>query len=142
MSTLKRMNRPAVRDFALLLLRCVLGVVFVARGFDRWFGTGMRATARDFAAAGVPQPQFSAYLAGTVELLGGTFLIIGLLTTIVAGILALQVLAAGYFVHLEHGFFIEQGGVEYPLVLAAALVMIVVFGSGRASLDGVLTRDD
>lgn len=141
MSTLIRMNRPAVRDFALLLLRAALGVVFVARGYQRWFGAGMRQTAEDFAAAGVPQPTLSAYLAGTAELLAGTFLIIGLLTTIAASLLALVVLAGGYFVHLEHGFFVEDGGVEYALVLAAALFMIVVFGSGRASLDGVLTRD-
>lgn len=141
MGSVIRMNRPAVRDFALLLLRCVLGVVFIARGFDRWFGQGMAQSAKELAAAGVPQPQFSAYLAGTVELLGGTFLIIGLLTTITAGVLAVLVLVAGYFVHLPNGFFVEHGGVEYPLVLAAALFIIVVFGTGRASLDGVLTRD-
>ncbi|UIZ92744.1 DoxX family protein [Corynebacterium sp. CNCTC7651] len=135
------MNRPAVRDFALLLLRVVLGVVFVARGYQHWFGVGMRASGQELAAAGVPQPQLSAYLAGTVELLAGTFLIIGLLTTIAASLLLLLTLAAGYFVHIEHGFFAENGGVEYPLVLAAALFMIVVFGTGRASLDGVLTRD-
>ncbi len=142
MSSLSRMNRPAVRDFALLLLRLVLGVVFVARGYQRWFGTGMAQTARDFAAAGVPQPQISAYVVGTVELLGGVFLLIGLLTTIVASLLALMVLAAGYFVHFDHGLFVEDGGVEYPLVLAVSLFMVVVFGSGRASLDGVLTRND
>lgn len=42
--------------------------------------------------------------------------------------------------HLGNGFFIEAGGVEYVLVLAAALFIITVFGTGRASLDGVLTR--
>lgn len=142
MSSVIRMNRPAVRDFALLLLRFVLGVVFVARGYERWFGTGMRASAKELANAGVPQPQFSAYLVGTVELIGGVFLIIGLLTTITAALLAVVILFAGYFVHLPNGFFAENGGVEYPLVLAASLFMIVVFGTGRASLDGVLTRDD
>lgn len=135
------MNRPAVRDFALLLLRLVLGVVFVAHGYQHWFGEGMAATAREFAGHGVPQPQLTAYLVGTVELIGGTFLAIGLLTTIAASVLALLVLAAGYFVHLPQGFFADSGGVEYPLVLAAALFIIVVFGTGRASLDGVLTRD-
>lgn len=135
------MNRPAVRDFALLLLRCVLGVVFVARGYQHWFGDGMAATGREFAGYGVPAPQASAFVVGTVELIGGTFLAIGLLTTIVASVLALLVVAAGYFVHLGNGFFAEQGGVEYPLVLAAALLILVVFGTGRASLDGVLTRD-
>ena len=136
------MNRPAVRDFALLLLRLVLGQPVVARGDQRWLGVGRELTARDCAAAGVPQPTLSAYLAGTTELIAGTFLIIGLLTTIAASLLALVVLAGGYFVHLEHGFFTEDGGIEYPLVLAAALLMIVVFGSGRASLDGELTREE
>ena len=142
MSSVVGMNRPAVRDFALLLLRVVLGVVFIARGYQRWFGTGMNQAARELAQAGVPQPTLSAYIAGTSELIGGTFLIIGLLTTIVAGALAVMVLFAGYFVHLPHGFFAHNGGFEYPMVLAAALFIIVVFGTGRASLDGVLTRDD
>ena len=64
------------------------------------------------------------------------------MTTIVAGGMAIMVLIAAYFVHLPQGFFAQDGGVEYPMVLAAALFMIVVFGTGRASLDGVLTRDD
>ena len=134
------MNRPAVRDFALLVLRLVLGAVFVAHGYNHWFEMGMAETGRQFAALGVPQPQLSAYLTGTVELIGGAFLAVGLLTTITASLLALIVLAAGYFVHLDNGFFIEAGGVEYALVLAAALFIITVFGTGRVSLDGVLTR--
>ena len=134
------MNRPAVRDFALLLLRIVTGAVFVARGYRSWFVDGMDATAASLAGSGVPQPTLSAYLAGTVELIGGSLLIIGLLTTLVATILALLALAAAYFVHLSQGFFVETGGVEYTLVLAAALLMVVVFGSGRASMDKVLTR--
>ncbi|MDK8244342.1 DoxX family protein [Corynebacterium sp. UMB10321] len=135
------MNRPAVRDFALLVIRAVLGIVFVARGYQRWFELGMRRTAEDFAAIGVPQPTLSAYLAGFVELVGGAFLVIGLLTTIVASVLALLAVAATYFVHLSNGFFVADGGIEYTMVLAAALFVVIVFGPGRASLDGVLTRD-
>ena len=134
------MNRPAVRDFALLVLRFVLGAVFVAHGYRRWFETGMARSAAQFAEWGVPQPKLSAYLAGSVELIGGALLIIGLLTTLVAGVLALLAAAAAYFVHLDHGFFAEAGGVEYQVVLASALFIVVVFGAGRASLDGVLTR--
>lgn len=134
------MNRPAVRDFALLVLRIVLGAVFVAHGYRRWFQTGMAETANQFAQWGVPQPRLSAYLAGSVELIGGSLLIIGLLTTLVAGALALLAAAAAYFVHLGNGFFAEAGGVEYPVVLAVSLLIVVVFGAGRASLDGVLTR--
>ena len=66
---------------------------------------------------------------------------IGLLTTIAASLLLLLTVAATYFVHLGNGFFVADGGMEYTLVLAAALFSLVVFGTGRASLDGVLTRD-
>lgn len=132
------MNSPALRDFALLVARLLLGVVFIAHGYQHWIGEGMKSTAQQFAQAGVPQPRLAAYLAGSVELVGGAMLIIGLLTTIVAGILALMMLAATYFVHLDAGFFASDGGIEYPLVLAVLLGLIVVFGSGRVSLDKVL----
>ncbi|MEX3504681.1 DoxX family protein [Corynebacterium sp. LK2510] len=133
------MNRPAVRDFALLLVRLIAGAVFVARGYRSWFQEGIARTAEELGKAGVPQPKLSAYLSSTVELIGGSLLIIGLLTTLVAGLLMLVVLAAAYFVHLNQGFFVETGGIEYPLVLAVVLFVIVVFGSGRASLDRALT---
>lgn len=128
------MNSPALRDFALLVARLVLGVVFIAHGYQHWIGEGMRRTAQQFAEAGVPQPRLAAYLAGSLELVGGAMLIIGLLTTIVAGILALMIMAAAYFMHLGDGFF----GIEFPLVLTVLLGLIVVFGSGRVSLDKVL----
>lgn len=135
------MNRPAVRDFALLLARFIVGVVFIARGYQHWVGVGMRTTSQQFAEAGVPQPRLVAYAAGSVELIGGAMLIIGLLTTIMAGLMTVMVLVAAYFVHLPNGFFAEDGGVEYPLILAVLLGLIVVFGAGRASLDRVLVDD-
>ena len=70
----------------------------------------------------------------------GALLVVGLLTTFVAGALALLMAAAVWFVHLGNGLFAADGGVELPAVLIAALLMIVVFGAGRASLDGVLSR--
>lgn len=134
------MDRPAVRDAALLLLRTVIGVVFVAHGYDRLFLTGLTETTGQFSAWNVPQPVLSAYVVTGVELLGGALLVIGLLTTLVAGALLLLVAAAGYFVHLTQGFFVTEGGIEFVAVLAVALFVIIVFGPGRASLDGVLVE--
>ncbi|WP_394281994.1 DoxX family protein [Corynebacterium sp.] len=134
------MNGPVLRDITLLLVRIALGVVFVARGYQHWFIEGMGAVAADFARRGIPQPKLSAYLTGSVELIAGALLLIGLLTTLMAGILALLVAAAAYFVHLDQGFFVHDGGVEYPLVLVVTLLVIVVFGAGRISLDEVLNR--
>ena len=136
------MNRPAVRDAALLIFRAVLGIIFVAHGVDKMFFAGMDETTGQFSAWGIPQPQLSAYLASVAEMIGGAALVVGLLTTFVAGALALLMACALYFVHLSNGLFTADGGIEYPLVLMVSLLMIVVFGSGRASVDGVLNRAD
>ncbi|QPK79808.1 DoxX family protein [Corynebacterium lizhenjunii] len=134
------MDKPAVRDAALLLLRVVVGVVFVAHGVDKVFFSGIAATAEEFAQWGIVQPHLSAWITAVIEMLGGALLVVGLLSTAVAGTLAVLVGLAGYFVHLGNGLFATDGGVEYPLVLLVSLLMIVVFGAGRASLDGVLSR--
>lgn len=134
------MDKPAVRDAALLVFRAVLGIIFVAHGVDKMFMTGMDETIGQFSAWGVPQPQISAYLAALGEMIGGAFLVIGFLTTLVAGALALLAACALYFVHLDNGLFATDSGIEYPAVLVVSLLMIVVFGAGRASLDGVLSR--
>ena len=134
------MDKPAVRDAALLVFRAVLGIIFVAHGVDKMFMTGMDETIGQFSAWGVPQPQISAYLAAIGEMIGGAFLVIGLLTTLVAGALALLAACALYFVHLDNGLFATDSGIEYPAVLVVSLLMVVVFGAGRASLDGVLSR--
>ena len=126
------MDKPAVRDAALLIFRAVLGVVFVAHGVDKLLIAGMDDTIGQFSAWDVPQPRLSAWVAVFGEIIGGAMLVVGILTTLVAGAL--------YLVHLPHGFFVSDNGIEYPLVLIVGLFMIVVFGSGRASIDGVLSR--
>jgi hypothetical protein len=136
------MDRPVVRDAALLVLRVVLGGVFIAHGVDKFYLSGITKTTGQFSALGIPQPKLSAYLAATAETLGGALLVIGLLTTFIASALALLMIAALYFVHLSQGFFVTGGGFEYVLVLIVSLLMIVVFGSGRASVDGILARND
>ncbi|GAB3939149.1 DoxX family protein [Corynebacterium tapiri] len=135
------MDSPAVRDAALLIVRVVVGVVFIAHGVDKILVTGIVETTGQFSAGGVPQPQISAWLATIVELIAGSMLVVGVLTSAAAGLLMLLALSAGYFVHFGHGFFVRDGGIEFVAVLAAALLIVIVFGPGRASVDGVLTRD-
>lgn len=135
------MDRPFIRETALLLLRLVLGVVFIAHGWDKMFITGPVETAGGFSAMGVPNAQFSAYAAGITELVGGGLLILGFLSTIVAAILILLMCGAIFFAHFGNGFFVSDGGPEFVLVLIAALIIVVVFGAGRVSLDRVFADD-
>lgn len=134
------MNKPFVRDSALLLFRAVLGLIFVAHGWEKLFISGATKTTGQFSAWGIPQPELSAWICAIAELVGGGLLVVGLLTTIIAGALTVLMIAAIYFVHLDGQFFVADNGLEFPLLLVVSLVMIVVFGSGRASIDGVLSR--
>ncbi|HJC85068.1 MAG TPA: DoxX family protein [Candidatus Corynebacterium faecigallinarum] len=134
------MNNPAVRDAALLLLRVALGVVFIAHGWDKVFQTGADETAVMWEQMNIPQATLSVWVVSVVEMLGGALLILGMLTPAAAGVLALDMVAAFYFVHLGEGIFVTDGGAELVLVLFAACVVLVVFGAGRASLDKALSR--
>lgn len=136
------MDQPFVRDAALFLLRATLGLVFMVHGIQKFFVTGISGTQAQFETWGIPQPRLCAIIAASGELVGGAMLLVGLLTTFFAGALALEMIAAIVMVHLANGFFVTDGGFEYAAVLLISLLMIVVFGSGRASLDEVLSRAD
>lgn len=137
------MNNPALRDAALLLLRVVAGVIFIAHGWQKAFILGMDGpggTTELYAAAGVPAPAIMAWFTAAAEMLGGALLIVGLLATAAAAVLAVFSLLTLYFFHWGFGFFAEDSGVEMSLILIAVCVIIVVFGSGRASLDRAFSR--
>lgn len=133
------MNNPWVRDAALVVLRLILGVIFIAHGWDKVFVDTMPETGGQFAALGVPQAEVSAWIAAFVELLGGGLLILGLLTTAVAAVLALEMLLAFWFAHATNGIFVADGGSELVLALFGGLIILIAFGAGRASLDKLFT---
>jgi putative oxidoreductase len=41
-------------------------------------------------------------------------------------------------VHLSKGFFVSNGGYEYPLILAIAALTFAITGPGQISLDALL----
>lgn len=137
------MNHPVVRDTALFILRAVLGVVFIAHGWRNVFGVGMvgdHSTITEFERFGYPNPSVFAWTVSVLFMLCGAMLIAGVLTTASAGVLFVLAAAMLYFQFARHGFYVSDGGMEYILVLMAGLLMIVVFGAGRASLDRALAR--
>jgi putative oxidoreductase len=125
----------ATRDAALLLLRVMVGVVFVFHGAQKLFGSfggyGLDGTAWYFGEKlGLPLPYASAVLAGGAEFFGGALLIVGLLFRPAAAIVAFTMLVAT-LVHLPYGFEARAGGAEYTLTLLTALVALALLGPGR-----------
>ena len=137
------MNHPVVRDIALFILRLVLGIVFISHGWRNVFGVGMvgeQGTIAQFTRYGYPNPSVFAWTVSVIFMLCGAMLIAGVLTTAAAGLLFAVAAAMLYFQFFKHGFYVSEGGMEYILVLMASLLMVVVFGAGRASLDRALAR--
>ena len=126
-------------DFAILLLRVVLGLTMAAHGYNKFFGKGgLAGTAGWFDSIGMRPGMFHARVAATTEVAAGLGLALGLLTPIpAAGFVALMFVAA-WTVHRKNGFFIVKEGWEYNLILAVAAVALAGTGAGRLSLDYLL----
>lgn len=120
-------------------MRVMVGCVFFAHGAQKVFIYGFHGVAGAFAGMGIPVPAVSSALVAVVELLGGIALIAGFLTRWAAVLNGIDMVVAILLVHLKNGFF-APGGVEYPLTLLAACIVLAVVGPGAASVDGALAK--
>jgi putative oxidoreductase len=116
--------------WATTLVRVVTGVLFVTFSVGK-FADHM-AESVDFDRYGLPWPDGAVYLAGTIELVGGVLLIIGLLTRPAALALAANlVVAIATAGRVEGGTFHLGVG---PAMLVA-MVFLVWAGPGMMALD-------
>jgi putative oxidoreductase len=121
-----------------LLLRLVLGAIFIAHGFQK-VSSGVHGFSGSVARLGFPAPYLFAWAAALAEFLGGICIVLGLFARWAALAIAIVMTVAVTQVHLHQGLV---GGYEFPLVLLAVAVAIVLTGAGPISFDkNVLHRD-
>lgn len=133
-------------DVASLLLRVMIGVVFIAHGAQKLFGVfgggGLDAAAKAMAGFGLRPGMFFAVLGGLAEFGGGLLLLLGLLTPLAGLIIAGDMVVAIAVSSGHDGFIALRGiGYEYNLVLIAIALALVIAGPGRLSLDRQLGLD-
>ncbi len=125
------------RDLAFLFLRVVTGLAFFTHGYAKVFTNGIDGVTGFFTNVGIPLAGLVAPLVAYGELLGGLALMLGFLSHWVAKAFTLIILGAIGFVHFENGYGAE-GGYEYSLILLAASLFFVAYGSGKYSVDAKL----
>ena len=129
-------------DFGLLLIRLVIGVLFIGHGAQKlfgWFGGyGLKGTGGWFESIGMKPGVTVALFAGLSELIGGLLLALGLLTPLAGLIIAGTMVIAIVKVHGPNGLWSTSNGYEYNLTLLAVSIGIALIGPGQYAVDAFL----
>ena len=129
-------------NIGLLLLRLAVGLTIAAHGAQILFGwcggPGLDATSQFFETIGFRPGRRHAAMAGLGEVVGGLLLTLGLVTPLGAAAVIIVMIVGIFSVHINKGFFSQNGGYEYNLLLATAALTIALTGPGSLSLDALL----
>jgi putative oxidoreductase len=112
------------------VVRVVTGVFFVSASTGKFFDYSKEVD--DFRKFEVPWPEVAVPAVGTLELVGGILLVIGLLTRPAALLLALDMVGA-----LLTAGRVEGGSFHlvYGPILLVLMIVLVWTGPGRLSVD-------
>jgi len=126
-------------EFGLLVLRLVVGALFIGHGTQKlfgWFdGHGVEGTGGFMESLGYRPGKPYAVLGGIAEAGGGLLLFLGLLTPLAAAAIIGVMINAIFAVHVENGAWAQNNGYELPLVMAVAAGAIALADGGAAALD-------
>jgi putative oxidoreductase len=126
----------------LLLIRLWWGWSFVQTGWGKL--THLERTTNFFASLGLPAPLLNAAAAGTTELVGGAFLLLGLFARFVSPALIVVMLVAYATADREALAAVIRDTDKFtnaaPFLFLYAALIVFAFGPGRWSLDAWLRR--
>jgi uncharacterized membrane protein YphA (DoxX/SURF4 family) len=115
------------------VVRIVTGVLFVTFSLGKFVDHAQESA--DFDHYGIPAPQVATYLVGTLELVCGALLIVGLLTRPAAALLAADMVGAIATAGRVDGGSFHLGVAPTMLV---AMLFLAWAGPGRLALDRTL----
>ena len=135
---------------AVVLLRLMVGFVFFTEGVQKFLYPDALGAGR-FAKIGIPSPEVMGPFVGVVEIVGGTLILVGLLTRLGALALLIDMIVAVVSTKLPillgHGFWgfaaptsrtgflgmAHEARTDFSMLLGCAFLLIV--GAGAMSLD-------
>ncbi len=130
-------------DNKVILIRVIVGLVFLTEGIQKFLFPGTLGTAR-FEKIGFSDPAFWAYFTGTFEIVCGTLVLAGLYIRLAA--IPLLIIMATAFVTTKWPMLMEKGiwamAHEYrtDFAMTLSLIFLLISGSGRWSVDSRMSR--
>src|SRR5271166_2492530 len=129
---------------ALLLIRILVGWVFVSEGIQKFLFPAQLGVGR-FEKIGIPSPHFMAPFVGTFEIVCGTLLLVGLFTRLAAVPLLAVILVAIATTKIpmlaKSGIWamLHEARTDFSMLLG--LVFLLITGAGTLSVDARHDRD-
>ncbi|HEX5456882.1 MAG TPA: DoxX family protein [Candidatus Nitrosotalea sp.] len=122
-----------LHDLSHFGLRVAVGAMFIVHSLGK-FDSGSTGF---FSSIGLPAEMAS--LIGLLELVGGTLLILGVLTRITASLLAIEMLTVMVWLKKLQSFS-GKNGLELELLAFVILLTVIVLGPGRISLSHLVKK--
>ena len=119
----------------LAILRIVTGLLFLEHATQKFWGFPVA-----FPMSGPLPPLILA--AGTIELIAGTLVAIGLFTRLAAFIASGEMAVAYFYGHFPKGFWPAENMGESAILFCFVFLYIAAAGPGAWSIDGVRTKDE
>ena len=122
----------------------MVGSVFLSEGIQKFLFPQELGVGR-FEHIGIPVPEFFGPFVGSVEIVCGTLLIIGLATRLASVALLINILVAitttkGPLL-IQKGFWVaaHEARTDYAMILG--LIFLITAGGGSTSLDHTISRN-
>jgi putative oxidoreductase len=113
-------------------VRVATALVFIHSGYLKWFVYGVGKVTESMAKYSLPLPAAFAYVAATMELVGGIALLIGLFGRWLGLFYTVEFIIAFFWVKLRLASFAEG---RIDMMLLAAGILLFLAGPGRAAVD-------
>jgi uncharacterized membrane protein YphA (DoxX/SURF4 family) len=134
----KAIVQTSVDDNRTILIRVIVGLIFLTEGIQKFLFPGLLGTGR-FLQIGFSHPAFWAYFTGSFEVLCGLFILFGLITRVV--VIPLFVIMITAFITTKWPILESKGFWpmihEYRTDFAVTLLLIYLaaYGGGKWSVD-------
>jgi putative oxidoreductase len=119
---------------ALAIFRVIIGIFMAYHGWEVWDAGKMKQYAAWMVEINFPLPGIAAYTGKSCELIGGTLLILGLLTRFAALLLAITMAFITFGIG-QGRFFMED---QHPFMFVLVTTLFFFLGGGDFSLDNKL----